>query len=260
MNPQLLPPLNFLQSIKICFKGYCKFNGRARRSEFWYFYLLCAIINVILVSILYSLFTFKTYSDYWGYYRYEWSFPSKYIPYLIFVLIVDLVLLIPLLAASTRRLHDIGYTGCNNFFMLIPFGAFYLLYLWSRDSAMGPNIFGQSPKYIMPVNDPLVNNVAIPVVAPVVQPVAYQPSQPINYSSSPGIPVAQPNVYQGQQQIPVAQPNVYQGQQQIPVAQSNTYQDSTPNAFPDQQQQIPVAQPNAGGEQPNMYPSLDGKQ
>lgn len=246
MNPQLLPPLNFLQSIKICFKGYCKFNGRARRSEFWYFYLLCAIINVILVSILYSLFTFKTYSDYWGYYRYELSLESKYIPYLIFVLIVDLVLLIPLLAASTRRLHDIGYTGCNNFFMLIPFGAFYLLYLWSRDSAMGPNIFGQSPKYIMPVNDPLVNNVAIPVVAPVVQPVAYQPSQPINYSSSPGIPVAQPNVYQGQQQIPVAQPN--------------TYQDSAPNAFPDQQQQIPVAQPNAGGEQPNMYPSLDGKQ
>lgn len=167
---------------------------------------------------------------------------------------MDLVLLIPLLAASTRRLHDIGYTGCNNFFMLIPFGAFYLLYLWSRDGAMGPNIFGQSPKYIMPVNDPLVNNVAIPVVAPVVQPVAYQPSQPINYSSSPGIPVAQPNVYQGQQQIPVAQPNVYQGQQQIPVAQSNTYQDSTPNAFPDQQQQIPVAQPNAGGELPNMYP------
>ena len=181
---------------------------------------------------------------------------------------MDLVLLIPLLAASTRRLHDIGYTGCNNFFMLIPFGTFYLLYLWSRDSVMGPNIFGQSPKYIMPVNDPLVNNVAIPVVAPIVQPVAYQPSQPINYSSSPGIPVAQPNVYQGQQQIPgaqpnayqgqqqipVAQPNVYQGQQQIPVAQSNTYQDSTPNAFPDQQQQIPVAQPNAGGELPNMYP------
>ena len=246
MNPQLLPPLNFLQSIKICFKGYCKFNGRARRSEFWYFYLLCVIIMVILVSILYSLFTFKTYSDYWGYYRYEWSFPSKYIPYLIFVLIVDLVLLIPLLAASTRRLHDIGYTGCNNFFMLIPFGTFYLLYLWSRDSAMGPNIFGQSPKYIMPVNDPLVNNVAIPVVAPIVQPVAYQPSQPINYSSSPGIPFAQPNVYQGQQQIPVAQPNIYQ--------------DSAPNAFPDQQQQIPVAQPNAGGEQPNMYPPLDGKQ
>ena len=32
--------MNFITSIKTCFKKYIDFNGRASRSEFWYFTLL----------------------------------------------------------------------------------------------------------------------------------------------------------------------------------------------------------------------------
>ena len=32
--------MNFISSIKTCFKKYIDFNGRASRSEFWYFTLL----------------------------------------------------------------------------------------------------------------------------------------------------------------------------------------------------------------------------
>ena len=227
MNHQILPSLNIFQSIRNCFKGYCNFTGRARRSEFWYFYVICMIIIVILLSILISLIEVKTVSSGW-YYRYQIKFTTKYYVCLAFTIIIYLVLVIPLLAASTRRLHDIDYTGCYNLFMLIPFGILYLYYLWAMDSTMNRNIFGPSPKYNMPPNAPLINNPAIPLVAPIIQPeiqpIVYPSSQPNDYSPPPQV-------------IPVAQPNVYPGQQQIPVAQ-----------------------PNAEGDQPNAYPSLDGQQ
>jgi len=227
MNPQILPSLNIFQSIRNCFKGYCNFTGRARRSEFWYFYIICMIIIFILLSILISLIEVETVSSGW-YYRYQIKFTTKYNVCLAFTIIIYLVLLIPLLAASTRRLHDIGYTGCYNLFMLIPFGILYLYYLWAMDSTMDPNIFGASLKYNMPPNAPVINNPAIPLVAPIIQPeiqsIVYPSSQPNDYSPPPQV-------------IPVAQPNVYPGQQQIPVAQ-----------------------PNAEGDQPNAYPSIDGQQ
>ena len=227
MNPQILPSLNIFQSIRNCFKGYCNFTGRARRSEFWYFYFICMIIIFILLSILISLIEFETVSSGW-YYRYQIKLTTKYKVCLAFTIIIYLVLLIPLLAASTRRLHDIDYTGCYNLFMLIPFGILYLYYLWVMDSTMYPNICGPSPKYNIPANAPVINNSVIPLVTPIIQPeiqpIVYPSSQPNDYSPPPQV-------------IPVAQPNVYPGQQQIPVAQ-----------------------PNAEGDQPNAYPSLDGQQ
>ena len=41
------PMMGMLEAIKTCFKKYCNFKGRARRSEFWWFVLLCAIIYIL---------------------------------------------------------------------------------------------------------------------------------------------------------------------------------------------------------------------
>ena len=40
------PTLNFFEAIKVCFSKYATFSGRARRSEFWWFYLLGVILNM----------------------------------------------------------------------------------------------------------------------------------------------------------------------------------------------------------------------
>ena len=72
--------MDFITAIKTCFSKYADFNGRARRSEFWYWYLF---------TILVSMF-------------------SSWIP---FASLVMLALVIPTLAASVRRLHDIGRSG-----------------------------------------------------------------------------------------------------------------------------------------------------
>ena len=53
------PSISFPESIKICLKGYGNFNGRGRRSEFWWFYLLCIIINAVLIGIIFAFITSK---------------------------------------------------------------------------------------------------------------------------------------------------------------------------------------------------------
>ena len=252
MLPQGTPSMSFPDSIRICMQGYVKCEGRARRSEFWWFFMVCFIILIFLSFFL----------------------GIGGVGYVVFYLIVDIVLYIPIISASTRRLHDIGMSGLYNLIMLIPFGVFVLMYFWSIDSHRINNIYGPSVKY--PVGsaqtDPLLINPQAPVisVSPIAQPVGYTPVQPMVYPGQQPIPVS-PNVYPDpQQNIPVAQPNAYpEPQQNIPVAQPNAYPApqqnipvAQPNAYPEPQQNIPVAQPNAYPEpqqnipvaQPNTYP------
>ena len=40
--------MTLTESIKTCFQKYVDFKGRARRSEFWWFFLFCAVSSLIL--------------------------------------------------------------------------------------------------------------------------------------------------------------------------------------------------------------------
>ncbi len=66
------------ESIKTCFSKYAVFSGRAQRSEFWWFFLFSAVSSAIasIVPVIGQIYL--------------------------------LVLLIPSLAVSARRLHDTG--------------------------------------------------------------------------------------------------------------------------------------------------------
>ena len=39
--------MNFTQSIEVCFKKFSVFDGRARKSEFWWFQLFCIIAQIV---------------------------------------------------------------------------------------------------------------------------------------------------------------------------------------------------------------------
>ena len=166
MIPQVNPSITFADSIKICFKKYKDFTGRARRSEFWYFYLLCVVIGFTLGMISLAFLERKYYSSYY-YTSYYYEYSSGYYVYLFFMLIIEVILLIPLLAASTRRLHDIGRPGSLNFLFIVPFGIFCLWYFWAIDSQSGANIFGPSVKYNLSQNDQLINNPGVAVILPI---------------------------------------------------------------------------------------------
>ena len=97
-------------------KKYADFKGRARRSEFWYFTLLSAIISIILIVI----------TD-----HSEFSIVEK---------IYRLAVIIPSLAVGVRRMHDVNKSG---WYYLIPF---YNLILAFTNGTDGPNDYGVDPK------------------------------------------------------------------------------------------------------------------
>ena len=227
------PSLSCLESIKTCFKGYFKFSGRARRSEFWYFFLLRGIVMTSFAFLSLAFIRFDDDYDY--YYPYKGlRIASGFFIYLGFYALLDIALFIPLLAASTRRLHDIGHSGFYNFFMLIPLGGVFLLYLWSIDSQPGANIYGPVTKYNINVNAPLIPG-GVQVVQPII---AYPSGQPIAYI--PQVVSPQPNAYQGEVQNNQGVQNINQIGEQNTGNINQVPQQINPNEV----KTIPVTQPN----------------
>lgn len=141
------------------FKKYSDFNGRATRSEYWYFYLF-NIIFLIAAMILDSLMGLKFSGQTFG----------------VIYVIYGLACLLPGIAVTFRRLHDVGKSGWMLFIALIPIiGAIWLLVLYVRDSEPLDNKYGPNPKGalaqnpIVPIKQPVEQ---VPVSAPEVPPQA----------------------------------------------------------------------------------------
>lgn len=111
---------------------YADFRGRARRREYWMFTLVNAIIAFVLGLI----------DGVMGLNLGDGSQPVGLLG-----LIYSLVVLVPGLAVSVRRLHDTGRSGWWLLIGLIPFvGAIVLLIFTVSDSQPGPNRWGPNPK------------------------------------------------------------------------------------------------------------------
>jgi uncharacterized membrane protein YhaH (DUF805 family) len=109
--------------LKVLKQHYADFNGRARRQEYWMYTLFNIIALVVLViltkvssifGILYAVYALGT--------------------------------LLPSLAVTVRRLHDIGKSGWFVLISLIPIVSLYLIYLLVQDSQPGTNEYGANPK------------------------------------------------------------------------------------------------------------------
>ncbi|TFU03207.1 DUF805 domain-containing protein [Polymorphobacter arshaanensis] len=74
-------------------KKYATFSGRARRKEFWWFYLLC----VLAIVVLCIAFALLSAGDAMG--------------VAALLLIPILALFVPLVAVQVRRLHDVNRSG-----------------------------------------------------------------------------------------------------------------------------------------------------
>jgi len=113
-------------------KQYADFNGRATRSEYWFFVLfnlIFSIAAVILDNTLGLAIKNVGYGPIYGLYI--------------------LAVFIPSLAVSVRRLHDVGKSGWMLLVAFIPLiGAIWLLVLYVTDSQPGSNKWGPSPNEI----------------------------------------------------------------------------------------------------------------
>jgi uncharacterized membrane protein YhaH (DUF805 family) len=107
-----------------CLKQYADFSGRARRKEYWMFFLFNLIFGVVANVLDFALGVDG-----------------------VFGLLYLLGLLIPGLAVTVRRLHDIDKSGWWIFIALIPLiGGIWLLVLVATDSSAGKNQYGENPK------------------------------------------------------------------------------------------------------------------
>jgi len=109
--------VSFLGAFKRGFRKYARFDGRASRSEFWWFTLGCILAVILLMglAVLATVAFGEPNGD-----------GTRSVPVLGGVLLVltglfYLAILLPSLAVTVRRLHDAGYSGWWVLFRLIPY-------------------------------------------------------------------------------------------------------------------------------------------
>lgn len=98
------------------FQKYAQFNGRSRRSEYWYFGLFSTIISLILnlVGMAIKMPLIST--------------------------VYSIGVILPSIAVGVRRMHDVNKSG---WFILVPI---YNLILFCTDGTPGENEYGDDPK------------------------------------------------------------------------------------------------------------------
>lgn len=112
------------------FRQYADFNGRARRKEFWLFRLIEGIIFYLLCGIGAFLF-----------------YVSESILFFLLPAIYLLGALIPSVALTVRRLHDVGRSGLWFFFTLVPLvGGIWFFIMMCTEGDLFENKYGPSPK------------------------------------------------------------------------------------------------------------------
>ena len=149
------PTLNFLEAIKVCFSKYATFSGRARRSEFWWFYLLGVILNMAFSFLVkwkmakIAAIESAIYSgvDTNSLMAQAESADTMFYTCAIILSVIGLILFIPMLAAWVRRLHDVGKSGHLLWLILLcGVGGLIPLIMCISDGQPGENQYGPNPK------------------------------------------------------------------------------------------------------------------
>jgi uncharacterized membrane protein YhaH (DUF805 family) len=107
-------------------KNYAGFTGRARRTEYWMFFLINLIIVIVLDVIGMVIKVSTLLGGIYG-----------------------LAVLIPSLAVGVRRLHDTGRSGWWLLIGLIPLvGSIILIVFMATEGQPGNNQYGPNPKQV----------------------------------------------------------------------------------------------------------------
>jgi uncharacterized membrane protein YhaH (DUF805 family) len=111
-------------------KKYAVFSGRARRKEYWMFVLFNIIFSFVAMIADNALGTAIEGSGYG-------------LVYFVYTLAV----LLPGIAVSVRRLHDVGKSGWFLLIVFIPLvGAVWFIVLACTEGNPGTNAYGANPK------------------------------------------------------------------------------------------------------------------
>ena len=121
--------MNIVESLETCLIAkYVDFYDRAPRSEYWWFQLSV----IVIMQIYYWIIEF-------------WLTPLS-LYWIVFGVPVSVGLGIPAIAVTARRLHDIGRSGWDQLWALIPFiGTLVVLWWMIKPGDEGDNRYGPNP-------------------------------------------------------------------------------------------------------------------
>ena len=115
--------MGMMEAVTTCFSKYVTFQGRAKRSEFWWFELFIVIVYVVLL-VLGGVIGDPT------------------LP-MILLGIFALAIILPLISVLVRRLHDQDKSGWWYWIALVPaIGGIWLIVLMCLPGTPGPNRYG----------------------------------------------------------------------------------------------------------------------
>jgi len=100
--------MTMLQAVGKCLRKYAKFEGRASRSEFWWFTLLAFLCEWPLLL------------------TYGGDRTTRFLGFIYFTL--TLLVLIPHAAVWTRRMHDVDKRGWSWLWIFIPLVGWFIIF------------------------------------------------------------------------------------------------------------------------------------
>lgn len=136
MNQNMIYDVSYMEALKRGFKQYATFSGRTSRSEFWRFIVSREIIldGMAVFSSIVDMILGNA------------SDASDYI--LALIIILHLIYLLPTLAITCRRLHDVGKSGLTFLLVFIPIiGVFVLLSNLVKKGDNAINVYGDKTGY-----------------------------------------------------------------------------------------------------------------
>ncbi|MBS7545820.1 DUF805 domain-containing protein [Ancylobacter oerskovii] len=126
--------MGFTQAIASVLGKYATFEGRAPRSEYWWWVLFTILLNWVLSFAdlaLFGAFSFIATGD-----------VHVFTP---LTTIVGIALILPCIAVAVRRFHDMNRTGWWVLIGLTGIGALVLFFWFMVKGTEGPNRFGEDP-------------------------------------------------------------------------------------------------------------------
>jgi uncharacterized membrane protein YhaH (DUF805 family) len=121
LNVRLEHPMTLVEATATCFSRYATFSGRAARSEYWWWtlFIMLASLAILVASMAFGI---QDASRLLG--------------------VFTLATLVPYLAVTSRRLHDIGKSGWWQLIYVVPLLGTILLIVWLARAGEGDNAFG----------------------------------------------------------------------------------------------------------------------
>lgn len=123
--------MTFLEAVeRCCFEKYASFSGRAPRSEFWWFYVFTFLFTYVVAIVFFGI----------GYLCGDTS--GGFIAMAVGVGLYCLLMFLPSLAVTVRRLHDTGRSGWWYLISFVPFIGGICLFVFLLLDSQEENEYG----------------------------------------------------------------------------------------------------------------------